>query len=154
MKKNYWLPLLAGIVFCIVYVSAFDSKLDLNGDNAAYLSLARSLAEGEGYTSLTVNGRVPASQFPPAYSAFLSVFLWLGIDNLIVLKALNGILLAASLLLIYMATSRMGGNRALPFAATLLVVFCPEVQHFANIVMSEMLFLFCTALCFFCLSFS
>ena len=64
MKKNYWLPLLAGIVFCIVYVSAFDSKLDLNGDNAAYLSLARSLAEGEGYTSLTVNGRVPASQFP------------------------------------------------------------------------------------------
>ena len=149
MKKNYWLPLLAGIVFCIVYVSAFDSKLDLNGDNAAYLSLARSLAEGEGYTSLTVNGRVPASQFPPAYSAFLSAFLWLGIDNLIVLKALNGILLAASLLLIYMAASRMGGNRALPFAATLLVAFCPEVQHFANIVMSEMLFLFCTALCFF-----
>ena len=149
MKKNYWLPLLSGIVLCIVYIYAFDSKLDLNGDNANYLRLAHSLAEGDGYTSLTVNGRMPASQYPPAYSAFLAFFMLLGIDNLIFFKVLNGLLLAASLFLIYIAASRLGGNRALAFASTLLVAFCPEVQHFANIVMSEMLFLFCTALCFF-----
>lgn len=149
MKKTYWLPVLSGIIFCLVYIYAFDSKLDLNGDNANYLRFAQSMAQGHGYSSPSINGPMPASQYPPAYSAFLSVFMRLGIDNLIFFKVLNGLLLAASLFLLYYITLKTTGNRALAFAPTLLVVFCPELQHFANIVMSEMLFLFFTALCFF-----
>ena len=149
MKKTYWLPVLSGIIFCLVYIYAFDSKLDLNGDNANYLRFAQSMAQGHGYSSPSINGPMPASQYPPAYSAVLSVFMRLGIDNLIFFKVLNGLLLAASLFLLYYITLKTTGNRALAFAPTLLVVFCPELQHFANIVMSEMLFLFFTALCFF-----
>lgn len=149
MIKKYGLPALLGVIFCIVYICVFDVKLDLNGDNANYLRLAQSLSQGEGYTSLTVNGRMPASQYPPAYSAFLAFFMLFGVDNLIFFKALNGFLLGISLLLLYRLTLRTTGNRALAFVPTLLVVLCPELQHFANIVMSEMLFLFFTVFCFF-----
>ena len=40
-------------VFFVVYSYAFDSKLDLNGDNAQYIMLARNIADGFGYFQLS-----------------------------------------------------------------------------------------------------
>ncbi len=151
MKRNYILLALFAVVFVGVYIYAFDSKLDLNGDNANYIRLAQSMADGNGYSSPTVDGLKPASHFPPGYSTFLSFFMWMGIQNLVFFKALNGILLFVSLLLLFFIVQRSTQNKSLAFVAVLIPVFSPQLQHFANMVMSEMLFLFFSVLCIYAL---
>ncbi len=146
-RKDYVFLVVMGIVFCMAYVYAFDSKLDLNGDNANYLRYARSIAAGHGYASPGVDGYTPVGHYPPAYSTFLAAFMALGIDNLVFFKVLNWLLLTASLCLFYLVAKRCTGNAPMAFVPLLLAVFCPELQHFAGIVMSEMLFVFFTALC-------
>ena len=43
--------LITAVVFTAVYVSIFDNKIDLNGDNANYYILGKALATGEGYVN-------------------------------------------------------------------------------------------------------
>ena len=149
MKKDYIFILLLAVFFCAVYAFAFDSKLDLNGDNANYLRYAQNIVKGDGYSTTTVNGLVAASQYPPAYSTFLAFFMFFGIHSLVFFKILNGILFFTSLALLFYMLRKLTDNVSLAFAATLLPVFSPQLQHFSNIVMSEMLFLFFSVFCFF-----
>lgn len=150
-SKNYIFLLILAVIFTCVYAYVFDSKLDLNGDNATYLRLARNMAEGNGYAAATVNGMIPASHFPPGYSIFLSFFMLLGIQNLVFFKVLNGILLFASLVVLFLIIKRSTQNIPLAFTAVLLPVFSPQLQHFSNMVMSEMLFLFFSVMVIFSL---
>lgn len=150
MKKYIPYALIA-LLFTVVYSQCFDSKLDLNGDNATYIQLARNIADGLGYSNVSPNGITPASHFPPGYPAFLAFFVWIGLDSLILFKVLNGILLCLSLLLIYRVAERLSGNRAVALSASLLACFSPQLMHFSSMAMSEMLYLFCTVMSFFAL---
>ena len=147
MKRHYIFIVLLALVFGIVYSHTFDSKLDLNGDNANYLLLAENIANGNGYAMVSPDGIVPASHYPPGYSFFLSIFMFLGISNLIFLKVLNGLLFFGSLILLYYLVRKITNNNALAFIVALLPLFAPSLLHFSGMVMSEMLFLFCTVLC-------
>ncbi|MEA4917932.1 hypothetical protein [Proteiniphilum sp.] len=151
MKKNLIYLLILGLLFTIIYSMIFDVKLDLNGDNAQYLNLAKNISEGLGYSVVTPNGPQPASHFPPGYPAFLSLFMLLGIHSLVFFKIMNGILLFTSLVGIFYLLIRITSNPKLAFTATLLAIFSPQVLHFSSIVMSEMLFMFCSIACFFAL---
>lgn len=136
--KKYLLPAIITIIFAIVYGYCFDSKLDINGDNATYIKLAENMSAGLGYSVEDVNGIHPASHFPPGYSAILSVFVSLGINNLIFFKVLNGMFLLASLLILFVVVGRLTGNRALGFASVSLAVFSHRVINFGFMAMSEM----------------
>lgn len=46
MIKKYLPFLVLAVVFVCAYQYCFDSKLDLNGDNASYIQLARTLSDG------------------------------------------------------------------------------------------------------------
>ncbi|MBQ7194904.1 MAG: hypothetical protein IJS07_04660, partial [Bacteroidales bacterium] len=93
---------LIAIVFVAAYSYVFDSKLDLNGDNATYIELARNMADGHGYCHIGPGGtEAPANHFPVGYPFILSVLITLGLDNLIAFKILNGIFMLAALLLLY-----------------------------------------------------
>ncbi len=151
--KKYLLIGIAVIsaVFFIVYNYAFDSKLDLNGDNAQYIMLARNIANGFGYFQLSSGIFTPASHFPPGYSFILSVFMLLGIQSLLFFKVLNGLFLLVSLLFLGYVVCKLTQNRILGFIVAFIPIFSPHLQHFSNIVMSEMSYLFFTVLCFFAL---
>lgn len=153
MKRSVFIVAgLLTIVFACVYSYVFDSKLDLNGDNVHYLNLAKNISEGHGYTTLAVGeGFRPASHFPPGYSLILSMFMLLGIQSLLVFKVLNGVFLLASLFLLAYVVWRLTENEYLAVAVSVLPMFSPQLQHFANIVMSEMSYLFFTVLSFFAL---
>lgn len=153
MKRNLFFVIgLMTIVFAIVYTYVFDSKLDLNGDNVHYLNLAKNISDGHGYTTLVVGeGFRPASHFPPGYSLILSMFMTLGVQNLLVFKILNGLFLLVSLFMLAYTTWRLTQNACLGIVIAVLPMFSPQLQHFANIVMSEMSYLFFTILCFFSL---
>ncbi|MBO5874788.1 MAG: hypothetical protein J6Q35_07165, partial [Rikenellaceae bacterium] len=83
MLKRFSYQIILAVVFLFVYSWCFDVKLDLNGDNATYISLARNIADGLGYSTINPDGVKPTSTYPPGYPALLSVFMFLGIDSLI-----------------------------------------------------------------------
>ena len=152
MKKQLIYKTILGLVFFSVFFFSLDHKLDLNGDNVTYLELARNLSNGHGYSQMTLTGELsPASHFPPGYAFLLSVFMFLGIGSVMFFKILNGVLLFASLLLIYAIVKKATRNESLSFSAAFMAIFVPQLLHFSGIVMSEMLFLFLTVFSLFSL---
>lgn len=150
MKRNYIFLLILAVVFAFVYTQIFDSKIDLNGDNAHYLQLANNMSQGLGYTHNTPEGNIPSSHFPPGYSAFLSIFMWLGLGmhNMIFFKVLNGVLLFASFVGLFYLVNRILKNASLAFVSVLLAFFSPKLLEFSTMVMSEMFFLACSVVFF------
>lgn len=137
------------IVICFISVFSYtvNHKLDLNGDNATYIQLARNMAEGHGYTTLNLEGEyVPASHFPPGYSALLSFFMRIGIDSLMAFKILNGIFLGLGIIILYFITWKVTKQLYLAFSIAILSVLPPSTLHFAGMVMSEMSYMLATVL--------
>lgn len=145
------LCIVAGVVLASAYSYTLDTKLDLNGDNAAYISLARNMAAGEGYAQQTPQGMVHVSHFPPGYPAILSVFMRMGIDNLLFFKVLNAVFLFAAICLLLWALGKATRQRWVVLAALVLACLSPQLLHFAGMAMSEMSYLLCMALSIFCL---
>lgn len=147
MKRYVLYILAAAFAACFVWLFSYtmDPKLDLNGDNAIYIQLARNMADGHGYSSQNVDGNyTPASHFPPGYSAILSVAITCGITSLAGFKILNGIFLFLSLCGLVYIVSRLTRQVYFSFAIAVLVLLCPVLMHFAGIVMSEMSYMLCT----------
>lgn len=143
-KLIYFLFLVIAVVLTGTYSYTLDSKLDLNGDNASYIILARNMSHGLGYASMGVDGIKPASHFPPGYSAILSVFMRMGIDNLLFFKVLNAIFFFASLCLLFVVFSRVTKQTWLSFGIAVLCCFSTQLLHFAGMAMSEMSYMFFT----------
>lgn len=147
MKKSLFLIIALAFTAYFVWIFSYtmDPKLDLNGDNAIYISLARNIADGGGYGSTSLDGTyTPASHFPPGYSTILGAAISLGIDTLLGFKILNGIFLLLSLGgLIYIA-ARTTRQLYLVIGAAALSLLCPTLMHFAGIVMSEMSYMLFT----------
>lgn len=136
------------IAVCLVFAYSYtlDTKLDVNGDNATYITLARNLAAGHGYTRDTANGYIPVNHFPPGYPAILSVFIRMGIDNLVFFKVLNAVFLFLSLCLLYLVFADCTRQRWLCASVAILLCFSIYLLHFAGMAMSEMSYLFFVSL--------
>ncbi len=148
MMKKYLPYAIITLLFASIYTFCFDSKLDLNGDNASYIQLARNMAAGMGYSNVSSAGTLPASHFPPGYPTFLAFFMWIGIDNLFFFKVANGVLLLLSLLILYLLSHRLTENKATALTTSILICFSPHLMHFASMAMSEMLYLAFTVTAF------
>lgn len=148
MIKNiiYYLLFIIGVVLFSAYSYSLDEKLDLNGDNANYIILARNMSNGLGYATITPDGVKPASHFPPGYSTILSVFMRMGIDNLLFFKYLNAFFLFISLCLLLFIFSRITNQVWLVFSAIILCCLSTQLLHFAGMVMSEMSYMLFTIL--------
>lgn len=145
-KLSYLLLLLIGIVLSGTYSYTLDKKLDLNGDNASYIILARNMSQGLGYVNTTVDGIKPASHFPPGYSFILQLFMRMGIDNLLFFKILNAVFLFASLCLLFFVFKQCTKQIWLIACILVLCCFSTQLLHFAGMAMSEMSYMFFTVL--------
>lgn len=130
------------------YTFLFDAKLDLNGDNATYISLARNLTAGHGYSDISPDGYHPVNHFPPAYSVFLALLMKLGISSLVGFKIANGVLLCVSLILLFLVSAKLTGKSRMTLCALILSLSCFDMVRFAQIAMSEMLYMFFIMLTF------
>lgn len=155
MKRQTVFYCLVGLLtaLCIgLFAYTVDPKLDLNGDNVAYIKLAHALADGQGYANVSADGTVlPASHFPPGYPAILSVMMRLGLDSLMAFKVLNGLFLLVSVLGLFVMTRRLTGQTYLAFSIAALTLFSPSLLHFAGMAMSEMSYMAATVLALFML---
>lgn len=135
--------LIISLVFICSFTYTFNSKLDTNGDNALYIELARNLAAGHGFTTEGPgNTQIAHTHFPPGYPLILSLPIFLGADNLIVFKTLNGIMMLIAILLFYLAISKSTGNKMIAFSTGILSAMAPQLLKFATMAMSEMCFMF------------
>jgi len=138
------LPAIIVASFIVNYISIFDKKMDMNGDNYVYYILAHSISQGNGYSLNLTNTPDPHLHFPPGYPAFLAPFMLIFNNNIVALKIINGVLLILSLLLLYVIIhkTKIDGADFLAFIACILCTFHPILLRWSTILMSEMLFLF------------
>ncbi len=136
------------LVFLTVFSYIFDSKLSLNGDNFAYLLLAKSIAQGFGYTNLYSLGQLPAGHFPPGYPFILSIFMFLKINNVIFFKILNGLFFFGSVCLLASWMKKITQNTAFIISVGILILLNTGLLSYATIIMSELPYLFFTCLTF------
>ena len=133
---------LVAIVYLFQISDVFDRKIDLNGDNIYYFTLAQSLSGGQGYSTIIgIDGPVPHMHFPPGYPAFLSVFMRLGVDTPLQVKIINCILLLAGIMLFFLIMRKTGCSPLFSAAVCLMLSFHAEILRWASMMMSEQLFL-------------
>ncbi|HAA15972.1 MAG TPA: hypothetical protein DCE41_31425 [Cytophagales bacterium] len=136
--------LVISLIFSIVAVYTFDSKVQPYGDNTTYYTLGKALAQGEGYHDISRIDKPAHAHFPPGYSAFLSVLIRVMGDNPISLKIANLVVLGLALLLLFRLGLRLLENPLLSLTVTLVACFNPSLMQFGSFLMSETLFLFLT----------
>ncbi|MEO0685613.1 MAG: hypothetical protein AAFY76_11365, partial [Cyanobacteria bacterium J06649_11] len=61
------------VIFASIYFYSFDSKLSLNGDNASYYLLGKSIHMGAGYNLYSDLYAKPHSHFPPGYPLLIAI---------------------------------------------------------------------------------
>lgn len=107
-------------------------------DENIYLALSQSLASGS-YREIYLASHPLHVKYPPGYPAFLAVVQLLGGDNLDVIRAVNLVILAASILLMYLIVRRVAG-----VGIALAVAFLLAINHVlinsGGTVLSESLF--------------
>ena len=139
-------PLIVVVAAVAAGVHAMDpSPVGVFYDDAHYVILGQSLAQGDGYRYLNLPGAPVATHFPPGYPAVLAV-LWLISPefpgNIALFKMTNALLLGVVALATFWASRRLLSARwpvALLVAAASTVTIPALVLSSA--VMSEVLFL-------------
>ena len=132
------------ISFVSSYSKIYDVKLDFNGDNIHYYALGQALATGKGFTDIMSFTETPHTHFPPGYPVFVAGVMKIFPDNINAIKIANGLLLYASILLLFFLLKKLSGDLLLSFLACFFCTLHAEILRYATIMMSEMLFLFCT----------
>lgn len=145
-KENVVFGLLLIAVFIVTFSTVFNSKLDINGDNAAYYSLAEGIAKGLGYVSPGDINMNPANHFPPGYPALISLFMCLGIKSVIFFKILNGLFLCGTALLLFWLTGKWTQNKVLAFVMSVLILMSVNLLQFSTMMMTEIPYLFFSVL--------
>ena len=107
---------------------ALAAGTDVRGDAGFYQSVARALADGEGYADpiATVAGHAqPTALHPPLFPVYLAAWNALGIDSVRGHQVASCLLGTASVLLIWAAGRRLAGGRVGLIAAGLAAGYPP-----------------------------
>ena len=138
-RKPYFLPAL-GLCGLLMGILLFDANLSLTGDNAQFINLGRSLAEGHGLSETIEGEPIPHTKYPFGFPILLAIVHILFPGNLIALKGLVVLLYAISIPLIYLLIRRfVSSPMALGVSALCLV--SPLLLDYSHQIMSEIPFL-------------
>ncbi|MFL5607596.1 MAG: hypothetical protein ACJ8AD_14195 [Gemmatimonadaceae bacterium] len=131
-----------GLAMGVLIIDA--APVGVFADDAFYVILARSIAEGRGFRFLNLPGSPAATHFPPGYPLALAA-LWRVAPgfpaNLIVFKAFNAVCLAVIALgVARFARARLGDERLAVAAGVVTAVSMP-LLILGNMLLSELFFL-------------
>lgn len=131
--------------------SAAVPQIHSGGDNAAYVSLAHSLAQDGSYRELWHPDAPPHTKYPPLYPAFLSVFILSGAKTWGAFKASSLALTTLSVALCFLWARRLAGLWVGLAVALLFGVSYP-LLFAAQWILSDPLFLVATMGSLYCLA--
>lgn len=141
VKKNWLYIGILIIVFILSFTYIFDPKIDLNGDNCTYYQLAKSITSGKGYVRITSPSLNPTNVFPPGYPLLMAINMIITGGDIISQKILNGLLLIAALIILYILLQKLLNDRQLAFVISCFSLINFYIYKFAKMMMSEMSFL-------------
>ncbi len=127
--------MIAGAAGVVVATTRYG--IGLTPDSVTYLSGARSLADGDGYTDLAGDA---IGLFPPGYSAVLSIGERLGIDAVDAARGLSVITLVLTIALAYALLRHHVRSPGLQLGATALVGCSAVLLEIYSKALSEHLF--------------
>ena len=133
------------MVLSVIYLSTLDNYWKPFWDSALYISLAKSLAAGDGYCYMGL----PHAKYPFVFPLLLSPIVGLCGLNFLVMRLLILILAIASFWLIYILFRKLT-DEGTAFAVMLLTGFSPAVLHLSTWILSEVPYMF-FSLCTLCL---
>ena len=131
-----------GLVVATHIVVAFISgspAMHTGGDNAAYLSLAHSLARDGAYAELWHPGSPPHTQYPPVYPGALALLMLLGAKSWGLFKTFSLVSTALATAFCFLWVRRLHGVRIAGVIALFFGV-SPAVLYYSQWILSEPLF--------------
>ncbi|MEW6566806.1 MAG: hypothetical protein AB1449_01285 [Chloroflexota bacterium] len=139
-RAAWFLPLAIAAVVLMLYCTRWGSGL--GGDSFYYVSGARHLTQGLGFTRPTGDGGTrPITHFPPLYSLALTVPVSADVEVTAAARWLNALLLGSSVLLTGLIALRITGSTWLALAGQAAVMLAPVMLEVHSWVLSEPLFL-------------
>lgn len=128
------------LLFFLVYLSIYDDKIDLNGDNMGYFASAQNLSSGKGFSyAFDANGAKLAE--PIGYPLLLAAVM-LFTKNLAVISFENALFMLGSIILLYFISLRLGIPKIVWILSALFIVFNATIMRYSFIHMSEASFIF------------
>ncbi len=138
-RKPYFLPAL-GLCGLLMGILLFDANLSLTGDNAQFINLGRSLAEGHGLSETIEGEPIPHTKYPFGFPLLLAIVHILFPGNLIALKSLIVLLYAISIPFTYLLIRRFAAP-PLSLGVSALCLVSPLLLDYSHQIMSEIPFL-------------
>ena len=149
------MPVLVAAATLLLGIWTFDPKLSLSGDNAEFIALAHSLAQGEGLSHINLPDPRPATKYPFGFPLLLAPLAWVFPGDWVPMKVGVLVLFALGMAVLYqLAQERMGQLPGLAVVALSLVLgksylthgptgvaYGPLLLHYAHQVMSEVPYL-------------
>ena len=133
------------VVTAAVLTSVSTPAPHTGGDNAGYLSLAHSLASGEGYTELWDPALPAHTKYPPMFPLILSTLMIAGASSWMAFKLLMAGLMSIGLLLVFVWASERTGPLSAA-AVAIVTLFTAGWLQASRWVLSEPAFLVLTFL--------
>ena len=138
-SKLYFLLALS-LCGLLMGILLFDANLSLTGDNAQFINLGRSLAEGYGLSETIEGEPIPHTKYPFGFPLLLAITHILFPGSLIALKSLVVLLYAISVPLTYLLIRRFA-SPPMALGVSALCLASPLLLDYSHQVMSEIPFL-------------
>jgi hypothetical protein len=136
-----------GVVAAVAMVLGWLGRQPLvttGGDDATYILLAQSLRHGH-YRDLFLPGTPAHAQYPPGFPLLILAVRTIAFGSLEAVRVANLLLLVLAAMLTAAVTRRIAGN-TLGAASAALVMLNPLLLHHTGWILSDILFVACTAL--------
>lgn len=130
-----------GLLAFLLAAWTFDPKLALSGDNTEFMTLARSLVQGQGLSYISLPEPKPATKYPFGFPLMLAPLEWLAPGNWAAMNWLVVLFFAASVPVVYLL-ARQPLGRLPALLVALWSATLPLLLDFAHQVMSEIPYLF------------
>jgi hypothetical protein len=137
VKPGRVIPILLGTTALGTLLATVRYGIGLTPDSVVYVTGARSFADGHGYT----RAGTAITDFPPAYSATLSLAERIGIDAIDAARVLSVVAFMATVLLAYVLLGRHVRSQRVRLAATVVISCSAVLLDVYEKALSEHLFL-------------
>jgi 4-amino-4-deoxy-L-arabinose transferase-like glycosyltransferase len=127
------------LLHLLLALAVFDPTVFTGGDNAAYLSLARSLLERHAYLSTWEPLTPPHTQYPPVFPGMIAIGLLLGIQGWAGIKAIVLACSAAAVAFTYLWLRRRR-RPGLALGVGFVVAISPGVLALSHVELSDVPF--------------
>jgi 4-amino-4-deoxy-L-arabinose transferase-like glycosyltransferase len=146
-RRGRWMtPLMVALLAFSLSAWTFDTKLSLTGDNTEFITLARSLAQGDGLSYLNQPDPRPATKYPFGFPLMLAPLAAVEtgggqpVTDWVAMKWLIVCLFAAGMAVVYLWLRELLGALSASIGA-LLCLTNPLLLAYSHQVMSEIPYL-------------